>query len=67
VRKADAANPDGPRVLIVQAESGPDGAVYGIITRTEIRSIAATEVTSIKSFSDLEREEKDARAKDTKK
>jgi hypothetical protein len=65
--KADAAKPNGPRILIVQAESGPDGVIYGIITLTEIRTIPARDVTSIKSFADLEREEKEAREKEKEK
>src|SRR4051812_25823665 len=56
-RKSDAAKTDAALVLIMQAESGPGGVVYGIITRTEIRSIAASELTDINSFADLEREE----------
>ena len=65
--KADAAKPNGPRVLIVQAEIGQDGVVYGIINRTEIRSLPARDLTSIKSFTDLEREEREAHAKEKEK
>lgn len=34
--------------LIVQAEEGPQGVVYGVITRTALRTLPANEVTSIK-------------------
>lgn len=67
MRKTDPANPDAPRVLVVQAESGRAAEVYRIITRIEYRSIAAGELTSIKSFADLEREEKEAQAKEKEK
>lgn len=67
VRSGDAKKENPPRVLIVQAELGPDGILCGVLTRTEIRSMLAAELTSIKSFVDLEREEAEAAAKDNKK
>lgn len=39
------------RVLIVQAEAGPDGAVtYGVVTRHDVRTLAAGEVENVKSI-----------------
>ena len=58
---------NGQRVLIVQAEIGQDGVVYGIITRTEIRTVQARNLTSIKTFADLEREDKEAQGKEKEK
>jgi hypothetical protein len=47
-----------PQVLIVQAEVGPDGkAMYGVITRADIRMMPAEELTGIKPLAELEKEE----------
>jgi hypothetical protein len=55
----DREKPAG--VWIVQAEVGPDGATtYGIVTRHAVRAASARELTDIKSFADLDREEADA-------
>ena len=48
-------------VLILQAEVGADGqAVYGVLTKDSIRTMPASELTGIKSFEQLDREEKEA-------
>jgi hypothetical protein len=49
------------RVLIVQAEVGPGSDVnYGIVGRGVLRRAAASELTDIKTFALLEKEEKEA-------
>ena len=64
VLKRDEKKKRPPRVLIVQAEVGLGGEVtYGIITREDIRAAPANELTGIKTFADLEREEKEAAEK----
>lgn len=61
VLKRDEKKEQPPRVLIVQAEVGPDCAVtYGIITREEVRVVPGRELTGIKTFAELEKEEKAA-------
>jgi hypothetical protein len=65
--KTDAAKSDRQRVLIVQAEIGPDGVVCGVITSSEIRTISSRDLASIKSFADLDREEKESAAKEKEK
>jgi hypothetical protein len=49
------------RVLIVQAEVGPDGAVtYGVISRQDVRTLPAKDVDEVKSLKDWKAErEKD--------
>jgi hypothetical protein len=52
------------RVVIVQAEVGPDEKVtYGVILRHEIRSMPASEVKDVKSFEQLDKEDKEAAEK----
>ena len=48
--------------------SGPDGAtVYGVITRHDIRAVPAREVTDVRTFAQLEKEERDAAAREKDK
>jgi hypothetical protein len=64
IRKGDEMKAYPARVLIVQAEVGPDGQIiYGIIGRHEVGQIPASELTAIKTFADLEKEEKEAKEK----
>jgi hypothetical protein len=68
VLKRDAKKPDAPQVLIVQAEVGPDGKLtYGIITRNEVRTAAADELTDIKTFAQWEKEQEEAKKAQKKK
>jgi hypothetical protein len=68
VLKHDENKERPPRLLIVQAEVGPDGkAIYGVITRADIRMVPADELTGIKTFAELEREEKEAAQKEKDK
>ncbi|WP_157370000.1 hypothetical protein [Zavarzinella formosa] len=61
VLKRDEKKDPPTSVLIVQAETGPDGRVtYGVILRNEIRAIPEEELTGIKTFAELEAEEKKA-------
>jgi hypothetical protein len=65
VLKRDEKKERPARALIVQAEVGPDGQVtYGVITKEGIRPIAGSELTDVKSFADLEKEEKEAAEKE---
>jgi hypothetical protein len=65
VLKRDAKKERPPRVLIVQAEVSASGQVtYGVIMREDIRAMPAHELTGIKTFAELEKEEKDARQKE---
>jgi hypothetical protein len=52
-------------LLIVQAEIGRDGGVvYGVIMREGIRTASARELTNIKTFVQLEKEEKEAKQRE---
>jgi hypothetical protein len=56
------------RVLILQAEVGPDGVTtYGIIAREEVRAVPGTELTGVKTFADVAKEEKEAAEKEKSK
>jgi hypothetical protein len=62
--KRDEQKDSPTRLLIVQAEIGPDGElVFGVITKENIRFIRGIEVTSIQTFADLERQEQEKRDK----
>jgi hypothetical protein len=64
IRKADEQEKHPPRLLIVQAEVGADGEIiYGVIGRHEIRQISARELTGIKTFAEMDKEEKEAAEK----
>jgi hypothetical protein len=48
-----SAQLDGGFVLIVQAESGPDGMVtYGVISRAGLHAVAAAKLSNIRCFSE---------------
>ena len=65
VLKGDEKKERPPHVLIVQAEAGPDGAVtYGVITREGVRAMPASELSGVKSFAELDKEEKEAAEKE---
>jgi hypothetical protein len=56
------------RGLIVQAEVESNGDVtYVVVTREDIRPVPGHEVAAIKSFAELEKEEKDAAKKEVGK
>ena len=58
------ADPADRRVLIVQAEVGPDGkTTYGIITRHKIRAATAAELTDFMSIEQFDKEEEAIRPK----
>jgi hypothetical protein len=68
VWKRDAAENRPSRVIIVQAEIGPDGEVTcGVIARQQIQAVSARELLSVKSFAELDKEEKAATAQQRKK
>lgn len=49
VLRKEAKKAPPPRVLIVQAEAGADGAVtYGVIGRHEVRAVPASELADVK-------------------
>jgi hypothetical protein len=49
-----------PRGLIVQVDIGPDGELTcGILTRREVRAVPARDLMSIKTFAELENEQKE--------
>ena len=53
ILKKDKKSKQRDRVLIVQAEVGPDGVItYGIISRHDVRVVSAKEVEKIKSIKD---------------
>ena len=50
---------------IVQAEVSANGQVtYGVIMRADIRAVPGRELTSIKTFAELDKEEKEAAEKE---
>jgi len=64
ILKRDAGQERPPRVLIVQAERDAAGRlVFGIVARHEIRSATEDELAEVKTFADLEREERAAAQK----
>jgi hypothetical protein len=61
VLKRDEDKKPPSLLLIVQAEVDAEGSlIYGVITCEGIRSIPARDVASVKTFADLDREEKAA-------
>lgn len=65
ILKREGQKERAPGVLIVQAEVGADGqATYGVIQKGEIRAVPGSEVTGIKSFAQLDKEEKEAAEKE---
>jgi hypothetical protein len=65
VLKRDEKKERPPHVLIVQAEVGPGGeVVYGILARDAVRTVPAGEVTAVKTFAEMEKEEKEAAARE---
>ncbi|QEL20687.1 hypothetical protein [Limnoglobus roseus] len=62
--KKDEKQERPPRVVIVQAEVGPDGeTTFGVIAKDGVRARPERELTGIKSFVDLDREAKEAAKK----
>jgi hypothetical protein len=61
VLKGDEKKQQPRHVVIVQVEVSPDGQVtYGVIMKEVIRAVAARELTAIKAFAELDKEEQDA-------
>jgi len=57
--KSEVNKDDPRRLLIVQAEVGPDGdMVYGVLMRNDIRTVPARELVNIKALAQLEKEGK---------
>ena len=58
VLKADVKTPHLPHVLIVQAEVSPDGQItYGVIMKEAIRAVPASELTGIKAFAEMDKQD----------
>jgi hypothetical protein len=61
VLKRDEKDERAPKVIVVQAEAGPDGAVtYGILSKEGVQTVPAADLTGLKSFAQLAKEEEDA-------
>jgi hypothetical protein len=59
--KKEEKNERAGKVVIVQAEVSPDGAVtYGILSSDGIRTVAASELTEIKTLDQLRKEQEEA-------
>jgi hypothetical protein len=68
VRKRDEKKDRPARLLIVQAEVGPDGTVLcGVIAREDIGAVSVQELANIKSFAQLDKEAKEAAEKQKEK
>jgi hypothetical protein len=66
--KRDEKDERAPKVLIVQAEVGADGQVtYGILSKEGVRAVSASELIDVKTFAQLEKEEKEAAEKEREK
>lgn len=62
VLKRDEKDERAAKVIVVQAEAGPDGAVtYGVLSKEGVRAVPAADLSAVKPFEQLAKEEEDAR------